>query len=329
MTAEELLVINPLLAIKRMAARVVGHPATEDWFVVKAVYGSSSDQIAEVTLEYNELFVPFEYRYTREPIIHLDIAKIDLGLLAVNGPIRLNISSVFHDRTYVELLRERFSDTGMVFTDTDIAKTTPDPDDQLITASNRSVRWYGSVAVDIHVIVESITKFIKRPVAMLDHSSEFTVDNLLHDLVTAVNRNNITELPIAPSSSAVQYVDGVVTATGTDQDRQNSTIELEYGYPYSGTITVAYNRRAFYRTFTNPVHIKDFGNLTVTKILDIINTTLDAGLTLDELEPFTVPTETVRGEIQLLEGKYPIQIKSSSIAHYGDVWITREKDYVP
>ena len=99
--------------------------------------------------------------------------------------------------------------------------------------------------------------------------------------------------------------------------------------PYSGTITVAYNRRAFYRTFTNPVHIKDFGNLTVAKILDIINTTLDAGLTLDELEPFTVPTEIVRGETQLLEGKYPIQIKPSSIAHYGDVWITLEKDYVP
>lgn len=329
MTAEELLTINPILAAKMMAARLLGHPATKDWFVVKKIQGSTTDQICDIYLEYNELYVPLAYRYGKEDPIKISLSKIDLSLLNDKGPIHLNISSIFTNRTYVELLREKYSDLGIVFADTDIEDRLPDINDTAISASSKSIRWYGSLEVSVKLIIENINKFIKRNSVVLDYSSEFTEDNLLYDLVSGLNRINITELPIPISASVVSFKDSIPHILDNETERYNTKIVLTFGYPYSGDLEVQYNRRNFHRTFNDPVHIKDFGDITIDKVLAEINTKLDSGLTLDELEPFTIPTEMVRGNKELKEGKYVINIKESSIAHFGDIWITLEKKYEP
>lgn len=329
MTAEELLTINPILAAKMMAANLVGHPATKDWFVVKEIHGSAMVQRCDIFLEYNELYVPLVHRYGNNHPMKISLNKIDLSLLNGKGPVELSISSIFTDRSYVDLLAEKYSGLGIVFIDTDLEDKFPNVTDTSVSASDKSMRWYGNLNVTVTMIVENINKFVKRNSVVLDYNSEFTEDNLLYDLISAIGRSNITEIPVPISASSVSFKDRVPHILDNGTERYNTKITLTFGYPYSGDLEVHYNRRNFHRTFNDPVHIKDFGDLTMETILNEINSKLDSGLTLSELEPFTIPTEMVRGNNELKEGKYVINIKESSIAHFGDIWITLEKKYDP
>ncbi len=328
MTAEELLTVNPLLAVKMAAADLVGKPAIPDWFVIRSIRTSSLIQEAQITLEMNELFVPYPYRSKITQPIEMTINKIDLSLLSTNGPIDLKVSSIFHDKSYVELLTEKYSHVNLIIVQDDIKELTPLPSDTTITASERSVRWYGKADVRIELVIENISKFIKRSTLVIDHTPDYNEGTVLNDLVSALNRVNLTELPLPVSTSTVEFLDGVPTVETNEVDKTNTSIVLKFSYPYSGTHTVFYNRRDFHRTFTNPVNIKAFGDLSMEGLLGVINETLKSDISLSELEDFDIPKVVELGETRLVEGRYMLSIKETSIAHYGDIWFTLERDYV-
>lgn len=329
MTPEELLGLHPLYAAKVMAAEKYGAPATPDWFVIRSITASPDDPIAEVVLELNELFVPISHRYDKDPTVTVTLKKMSLGLLSSARPLVLSISPLHEDKTYADLLKEKFNHLGLIFTDDDFEDVLPEEGENQLNASAKSLRWFSTTPVTVNKIVEYIDKYIKRREVVLDYKSTFTEDSLLSGIIDVLNKTNSTELPLAISHETAQLVSGVPREVGNETDRTNTEIDLSFSYPYAGELTVRYNRRSFHRTYAGPVQIKDFGTLTMDGVIEKINSSLDAGLTLEELEPFEIPKETVRGEVELKEGKYRLFIKGSSIAHVGEIWIELIKDYVP
>lgn len=329
MTPEKLLGFHPLYAAKVMAAEKYGAPATPDWFVIRSIVARPSDPIAELVLELNELFVPISHRYGKDHSVTVTLEKINLGLLSNARPLVLSISPLHEDKTYADLLKEKFSHLGLVFTNDDFEDTLPEEGENQLNASGKSLRWFSTTPVTVNSIIEYIDKYIKRREVVLDYKSTFTENSLLSGIIDVLNKTNSTELPLSISHGTVQLVSGVPRVAGNETDRTNTEIDLTFSYPYAGELTVRYNRRGFHRTYAGPIQFKDFGTLTMDKVIEKINSSLDAGLTLEELEPFEIPKETVRGEVELKEGKYRLFIKDSSIAHVGEIWIELIKDYVP
>lgn len=329
MTAEELLKRHPLYAAKIMAAIEHGSPATPDWFVVKKVFSDKNASLAEIEFEYNELFVPAKYRLGNQETIVVPISKMNLSLLSANGPVDLTVSSLFPDKKYVELFVEKFSHVGIVFTEDDLDNKIPKLTDTALSTTDKSVRWYGKVNVQIREVVEKAIKYVRRKEVILDYNKSFNSNSVLPGLISGINRDNSTELPIPIKSTGMSFVDGVVREIDSQDAKVNTAIDVVFSYPYSGNLTLHYNRRSFHKTFSNPVICKGFGSLTENDVLTIVNFRLQSDIKMSELYPFTVPKETVRGEVQLAEGRHRLLLKETSLAHLGEVWIEYVKDYVP
>lgn len=329
MTAEDLLQLHPLRAIKIMAAKQYGKPATPDWFVVKKVFSNKDKSIAEVELEFNELFVPLSHRYDKSMVFKVKMDKLDLNLLGVGGPIEIALSVFHEDKSYKELVSERYNYTNMVFTDDDFDADIPNVKDTVLRASDKSLRWFGEVPVKITMMIEKISKYIRRSDVIVDYNSSFTKSDLLFSLVDGLNKSNSTELPVLIDQGSVSYVTGNPIVIGNEIDRVNTAIDLRFAHPYSGDLRISYNRRSFHKTYGNPVVIKGFGTLSMNDVLSSINKSLGVTLEMEELEPFTIPTEIVRGEVQLKEGKYRLMVKGNSLVNVGEIWIQLVKDYLP
>lgn len=329
MTAEELLKQDPMMAVKQMAASIAGHGATPDWFVIRKISTHRTLPVAVVDLDYNELFVPLELRHGITTPMSIAVDKMDLGLLNVGGPVRLNLSSIYTEKSYRDLLAEAFNHVGLVITEEDIAPVTPNLSDTEVKAADTSVRWYGSVKVDMNLIEEDIEKFIKISHVILDHTKVYSVDSVLNDLRLALNRTNPTTLPVTITEEMVAFLDGNVTLTRNHTHRGNSQIDLAFDYPYSGSLTVTYNRRNFHRTFTNPILLEPTGPITPEEVLEGINEELESDIRMEELEPFAIPTANHAGREMVVEGRYMLSLKPESIAHVGDIWIELRRDYGP
>lgn len=329
MTAEELLKIHPLNAVKLMAAERYGSPATPDWFIVKRIYSSNTDPTAMVELEFNELFVPIAHRWKRNQSMTVSVNKMDLSLLSKGPALSLTINTLFDDKSCKELIGERYAHTGIVLTDNDIEPVEAVPSITAVPASNKSIRWWGMLPVVIKTAVNEIGKYIKRPDVVLDYSSTFTQATLLSGIVNALNKTNSTQLPIEIPLESVTILNGTLQEAGNEADKFNTSVDIRFTHPYDGDLTVRYGRRSFHQTFGNPIPVKGFGTLTMVEVLEAINAFQQTAISLDELEPYTIPTEVVRGEVQLKEGKERIVIKGSSTAHVGEIWVEFIKDYIP
>lgn len=327
MTIEELLRKDPLVAVKKLAAEELSKDAREEWFVVSSVDNITYEDKSIVYLELNGLFVPYEVRSSIEQPIELIVDKLNLNLFNTSGPLYIKMSSIFPNKTYVELLNEKFSNVGLIMTDRDIVDKKISVLDTEILANNKSIRWYGKLDINVDLVVEDISRFVKRKDIILEHTVDFNIDSVLVDLTLGLNRINVTELPIAIGSNSTMFVNGIPSIIDNEISKVNTSIDVRFTYPYSGILTLNYNRRTFPTTYSNPIHFKSDTSLTFETIVETINQKLKSDITIDEINTFTPPTVTVRGEEMLVEGKYRLSIKESSIAHLGDIWITLERDY--
>lgn len=323
---ESLLSKDPVLAIQMMAAHQLGNEFNHEWLVLKEVVSKPGTAKTIVHLDLNELTVPYHQRHNvRQPLM-LAFDKMDVSLLNVNGPIPLHVSSIFPARSYLELLQDHFNNTFMVLTEDDVEDLYPDPSDTHITIRDQSLRWYGDLAVNVNLIVEDINRFIKHRELILLHDVDYRSSNIPFLLTESLNNVNVTLIPQPLSTNLIEEV-SIPRAVGLDTGKTNTEIDLRFSYPYSGILTVTYNRLSFYRTYSHRPIIRGRSDLTTDEVIAQLNSILSTTLTVDDLVPFEIPTVERPDGVYIKDGTLMLTIVPESLGYYGNIWIELNHDY--
>lgn len=329
-TPERLLTLHPEDALRHMIADRYGPPSKPEWFAIQKVTTQGGSDKALALVSYNDLYVPLDYRVNRRSSMEYVWDKLDITLLSQLGPVELKLSTVYPIKPYWELMKEKYSHVGLQFAPEDFQSFLPSEVGLVsLPVSHTSLRWHGTLPVQITMQRADIKLHVIDTRAILDLGPTHRVATVLSDIVLALTRRNGETLPIALSEGSVHYTDGVPRISGNETDETNTEIELAFDHPYTGNLTVQYNRRSFYRTYTHPVKVKAYHDITRDELLALVQSHTKSSITSEELGDLVLEKETVAGRLELVERKYIWSVKPTSLAHVGEIWIVTEKLYVP
>lgn len=318
LSPEKLLSMPPLMALKTMISEQWINSKPE-WFDIKELRGNDSQPDHVVVVGLSNLHVPLNIRSKYADVFEYAFSKIDISILNNRGPLEIVLSPLKSKPSLIDALEDIFRSRGnLKFDSTDFIASNLElvPGPLQLTSSVGSYRWYGVLNLNVILVKEAIDKYVVRRQCILDHTPHYNGMTLKSEIVSSINRQNIGLLQTLISDEWCVLLPNTLTVVGNESDQLNTQITLSFNSvdsPYSGDIEILYGRKSFYTSFGHPVTIPSTITSNVT-VLNHINSKLEAGLTLEDID-----FPTVRPV-----GKHPLHINITSLAYVGTVWVHYE-----
>jgi hypothetical protein len=184
-----------------------------------------------------------------------------------------------------------------------------------INANDDSYRWVGDTTATLIARVIELSTLLKVARLIVPFDRNYKSSTVKDSIALQLSMANATALDVPITAAMFALSAPVVNGSTTSED--NTKVDLTFnGLPYSGTVSVTYQRRSFGNTFRKPVQLSGTQLSNKQQLATKLSVQMGCEILAADIRNEVFPAQSV-GSVQDI----PVTFDDSSLAYVGTVLV--------